>query len=75
MKQITNVISIPNLEYNISKISLIDNEDDTKTLEYDTKLSVKLNDIYATILDNYNDIKYNNIDVNSSFEMAGNNDT
>ena len=71
----TNVISTPDLEYKISWISSIDDEDDTKTLGYDTKLSVKLNAICATILDGHNDIKYDNIDVNSSFEMVGNDDT
>ena len=34
----TNVISIPDLEYNISDIYLTDDKDDTKTSTYDTQL-------------------------------------
>ena len=72
---ITNVISIPDLEYNISRISSIDDEDNTKISGYDTKLSVKLNTICANILDNHNNIKYDNINMNSSFEIACNDNT
>ena len=67
----TNVISTPDLEYKISGISSIDDEDNTKISEYDTKLLAKLNAIHTTISNDHNYIKYNDIDVNSSFEMVG----